>query len=98
MGSLRAYCIMSERLGLLRNGSRPHPHRFCEQKGYAFAAGQEQLQECGICMYKRDTIIHPKLITMRKNALILSSTTGDLFTWELPKEAVAVLRLARSFV
>jgi hypothetical protein len=98
VGSLRVYYIMSERLGLLRNGGRPRPHRFCEQQGYVFAAGQEQMRACGICKYKRDTLIHPKLITMRQNALILSSTAGDLFTWELPKEAVAVLRMARSFV
>jgi hypothetical protein len=88
VGSLRVYYIMSERLGLLRNGGRPRPHRFCEQQGYVFAAGQEQMRACGICKYKRDTLIHPKLITMRQNALILSSTAGDLFTWELPKEAV----------
>jgi len=98
VGSFRVYYIMSERLGLLRNGSRPRPHRFCEQQGYVFAAGQEQMQACGICVCKLDRLVHPKLITMQKDALILSSTTGDLFTWELPKEAVAVLRLARSFV
>ena len=56
------------------------------------------MQAYGICVCKLDTLIHPKLITMQKDALILSSTAGDLFTWELPKEAVAVLRLARSFV
>ena len=92
------YYIMSERLGLLRNGSRPRSHRFCEQQGYVFAAGQKQMQTRGICMCKRDTLIHPKLITMRKDTLILSSTAGDIFTWELPRETVAVLRLARSFV
>ena len=90
LASAQAFYTPSQRIGQLRH-RRSRGHTFCKQRGVVYAERRETILQ-------RDVLIYPKLTTVSKGIICLSSCGRPIITWMLSREAVCVLELVRAFV
>ena len=98
LASVQVFYTPSERIGQPRCRGRKRGHNFCEQRGGVYAEGNEAIQRHGMCLCHMDTLINPKLTTVAKDVIALSSRGRPIFTWTLSRDVACVLRLVRAFV